>query len=190
VGTTQATVCGEPVANQVSWTSLNNGYQVTQYYHGTVYPDGNTFFGGTQDNGTLRGSFAGGQNWDEILGGDGGYVAVNTTNTNILYAENTGKSLQRSSNGGRASGYHAEPRRTSNGLTIAAITSSSTRSRWTRPTRAGSGTAARRRFAATTRHDLDAREQVLRSRIASGRSRRATPIASTWGAEPRHATSG
>jgi hypothetical protein len=100
VGTTQATVCGEPVANQVSWTSLNNGYQVTQYYHGTVYPDGNTFFGGTQDNGTLRGSFAGGQNWDEILGGDGGYVAVNTANTNILYAENTGKSLQRSSNGG------------------------------------------------------------------------------------------
>ena len=38
-----------------TWTSLNNGYQVTQFYHGAVYPDGSTFFGGTQDNGTLRG---------------------------------------------------------------------------------------------------------------------------------------
>lgn len=100
VGTTLASVCGEPVANQMTWTSLNNGYQVTQFYHGAVYPDGTTFFGGTQDNGTLHGNQAGGQNWSSILGGDGGYVAVNRDNTDILYAENTGKSLQRSLNGG------------------------------------------------------------------------------------------
>lgn len=100
VGTTLASVCGEPVANQVTWTSLNNGYQVTQFYHGAVYPDGSTFFGGTQDNGTLHGSLAGGQIWQEIRGGDGGYVAVASDNTNILYAENTGKSLQRTQDGG------------------------------------------------------------------------------------------
>jgi hypothetical protein len=100
VGTTLDSVCGSPAAGQVSWTSLNNGYQVTQFYHGAVYPDGQTFFGGTQDNGTLRGTTAGGQNWDMINFGDGGYVAVNKDNTNIIYSENTGKILQRSTNGG------------------------------------------------------------------------------------------
>jgi len=100
VGATLAAVCGNPVANQVQWTSLNNGYQVSQFYHGAVYPDGNTFFGGTQDNGTLRGNAAGGQNWGSISGGDGGYVAVDPGDTNVLYDEFTGKSLQRSLNGG------------------------------------------------------------------------------------------
>ena len=100
VGRTVAAVCGNPVDGQVTWTSLNNGYQVTQFYHGTVYPDGQRFFGGTQDNGTLRGGVGTGQNWSEIRGGDGGYVAVNRDNTNILYAENTGKTLQRSQDGG------------------------------------------------------------------------------------------
>ena len=100
VGTTLASVCGNPVANQVRWTSLNNGYQVTQFYHGAVYPDGSTFFGGTQDNGTIRGNLAGGQNWGAVSGGDGGYVAVDRGDTNVIYDEFTGKSLQRSLNGG------------------------------------------------------------------------------------------
>jgi photosystem II stability/assembly factor-like uncharacterized protein len=100
VGTTLDSVCGVPPANQITWTSLNNGYQVTQFYHGAVYPDGSTFFGGTQDNGTVHGSLGGGQIWQEIRGGDGGYVAVASDDTNILYAENTGKSLQRTLNNG------------------------------------------------------------------------------------------
>jgi photosystem II stability/assembly factor-like uncharacterized protein len=100
VGKTLDAVCGEPVDGAVTWQSLNNGYQVTQFYHGTVYPDGQRFFGGTQDNGTLRGGVNSGQNWNSIRGGDGGYVAVNRDNTDILYAENTGKSLQRSLDGG------------------------------------------------------------------------------------------
>ncbi len=100
VGTTVASVCGNPVDGQVTWRSLNNGYQVTQFYHGAVYPDGQSFFGGTQDNGTLRGTVGSGQNWGMIRGGDGGYVAVNQTNTDILYGEYTGKSLERSTDGG------------------------------------------------------------------------------------------
>jgi photosystem II stability/assembly factor-like uncharacterized protein len=100
VGQTLAAVCGEPVEGQVTWTSLNNGYQVTQFYHGAVYPDGERFFGGTQDNGVLRGGASTGQNWSEILGGDGGYVAVHRADPNILFAENTAKSLQRSLDGG------------------------------------------------------------------------------------------
>jgi photosystem II stability/assembly factor-like uncharacterized protein len=100
VGQTLAAVCGVPADNQIAWQSLNNGYQVTQFYHGAVYPDGTTFFGGTQDNGTTRGNAAGGQNWSMIRGGDGGYVAVDTLDTNVLYGEYTGKSLERSTNGG------------------------------------------------------------------------------------------
>jgi len=92
-------VCGNTAPGVLSWQSLNNGYEVTQFYHGVAYPDGNTFFGGTQDNGTLRGSI-GSTTWSMIRGGDGGYVAVNPANTNMLWAENTNLSIQRSTNGG------------------------------------------------------------------------------------------
>jgi len=85
----------------MTWVSLNNSYSVTQFYHGTAYPDGSTYFGGTQDTGTIRGNdTAGSNNWSEILGGDGGYTAVDSANTNILYAENTGISIQKSTDGG------------------------------------------------------------------------------------------
>lgn len=85
----------------VPWTSLNNGYGVTQFYHGLPYPGGTTYFGGTQDNGTLRGTDSTGANgWATILGGDGGYVAVDPANINIVYAEFTGLSIQKSTNGG------------------------------------------------------------------------------------------
>lgn len=97
------TICGnedQPDPKRVMWSELNNGYAVTQFYHGTMYPDGATYFGGTQDNGTVRGNLTDGASWQTILGGDGGYVAVNPTNTNILYAENYSKSLKRSTNGG------------------------------------------------------------------------------------------
>ena len=100
VGTTLASVCGDPVPGAVTWTSLNNGYAVTQFYHGAVYPDGDTFFGGTQDNGTIRGTERSRAIWREIQGGDGGYVAVDPTNTNVLFAEFTGLSIRRSQDGG------------------------------------------------------------------------------------------
>jgi photosystem II stability/assembly factor-like uncharacterized protein len=100
VGTSLENVCGAPVQGAVSWQPLNNGYAVTQFYHGTVYPDGETFFGGTQDNGTILGSLQGGQAWREVQGGDGGYVAVDPINTNTLFAEFTGLSITRSQDGG------------------------------------------------------------------------------------------
>lgn len=100
--TPSSAICGNVNStNDVHWTPLNNGYDVTQFYHGVAYPDNTRYFGGTQDNGTPRGTVAGGSNaWTTLLGGDGGYVAVNPANTNMLWAENTGKSLQRSVNGG------------------------------------------------------------------------------------------
>lgn len=92
-------VCGNTAPGTVSWTSKNNGYEITQFYHGAVFPNGQTFIGGTQDNGTLKGSTAS-TTWSTIRGGDGGYVAVNPADTNMLFAENTGLSFQRSTNGG------------------------------------------------------------------------------------------
>jgi hypothetical protein len=110
-GTVTATspICGNEftpggfytVPSPVIWGPLNNGYAVTQFYHGLPYPNGQTYFGGTQDNGTNRGTDGSGPNaWSRILGGDGGYVGVNSSNTNILYAENTGNTFQKSTNGG------------------------------------------------------------------------------------------
>jgi photosystem II stability/assembly factor-like uncharacterized protein len=94
-------ICGAVAPGGLAWTELNNGYQVTQFYHGAHYPNGNTVFGGTQDNGTLRGTAATPPTpWETILGGDGGYVAVNPANTSMLWASNTGLSFQRSTNGG------------------------------------------------------------------------------------------
>jgi len=85
----------------IAWTNLNNGYGVTQFYYGAVYPGGATFFGGTQDNGTIRGTSAAGANaWNMLQGGDGGAVAVNPQNTQVLYAEYTDNSLTKSTNGG------------------------------------------------------------------------------------------
>ncbi len=84
----------------VRWTRLNNSYGVTQFYHGVPYPDGRTYFGGTQDNGTVRGGSGGVNGWGPILGGDGGYVAVDPGNTNILYAESQNLNISKSTDGG------------------------------------------------------------------------------------------
>jgi len=84
----------------MSWSTLNNGYAVTQFYHGLPYPAGTTYFGGTQDNGTVRGTDGAPNAWGEILGGDGGYVAIDPSNPSVLYAEFTGLSIQKSTNSG------------------------------------------------------------------------------------------
>ncbi len=90
-----------PAAGGVRWTALNHNYGVTQFYHGLPFPDGVRYFGGTQDNGTLIGTDAAGTNgWREIYGGDGGYVAIDPTNPDVLYAENTSVSIKKSTDGG------------------------------------------------------------------------------------------
>lgn len=89
------------VPDPVLWGPLNNNFRVTQFYHGLPYPNGTTYFGGTQDNGTNRGTDAAGPNaWERIFGGDGGYVGVDPNNTQNIYAETTGLSFRRSTDGG------------------------------------------------------------------------------------------
>ena len=85
----------------VHWTSLNAGYATTQFYFGTVYPGGAAYFGGTQDNGNIRGTDAGGPaKWTRLRGGDGGQVAVDPVDLSTLYFEYTNFSFSKSTDGG------------------------------------------------------------------------------------------
>ncbi len=102
--TTLAAAC-KPSQVAIKWTTLNNNYGVTQFYHGVVLPDGKSYFGGTQDNGTLLGTDGTGQNaWTRINGGDGGYGAVDQLNPNILFASFPGFGFQKSTDGGNTFG--------------------------------------------------------------------------------------
>jgi Bacterial Ig domain len=102
--TTLAAICGAPAAGAAPWIDRNSGYVTTQFYDGTPSPDGATYFGGTQDNGTQRGSTAS-PDWALILGGDGGYVAIDTLSdsvpgNDVLFGEFTRLSIQKSTNNG------------------------------------------------------------------------------------------
>ena len=70
-----------------SWASLNANLSITQFYGGaSLHPtDAATVMGGTQDNGTLltTGPIA----WTQVLGGDGGYTAIDFTDPTTRYAE-------------------------------------------------------------------------------------------------------
>jgi photosystem II stability/assembly factor-like uncharacterized protein len=70
-----------------SWTNLNNGLAITQFYNGvSLHPsDTLTVIGGTQDNGTLQ--YAGAPSWSTIIGGDGGYTAINPQTPTFMFGE-------------------------------------------------------------------------------------------------------
>jgi len=88
-------------SSSMVYVPLNSGYGVSQLYHGAVSPDGNTFLGGSQDNGTLMGMASRGPNrWWTNIGGDGGYVAIDPNNPKTMYAEYQWGHLYRSTNGG------------------------------------------------------------------------------------------
>jgi photosystem II stability/assembly factor-like uncharacterized protein len=73
--------------NGTGWLSINGNLQVTQFYAGIgLHPsDSRTVLGGTQDNGTLE--FGGAPIWQQVLGGDGGFTAIDHQNPNFAYAE-------------------------------------------------------------------------------------------------------
>ena len=92
--------CASP-RSTVTWASLNHGYGTTQFYYGVPYPGGGAYFGGTQDNGTVRGGDARGPNgWSLIYGGDGGVSRVDPIDANTIYVEYVHLALAKSTDGG------------------------------------------------------------------------------------------
>jgi photosystem II stability/assembly factor-like uncharacterized protein len=89
------------VFSNVTFTRLNRNYGVTQFYHGAVYADGHRFIGGAQDNGTQRGELYAENEWVRIFGGDGGYVAIDPRNEQVLYVESQFGALRKSGDGGK-----------------------------------------------------------------------------------------
>ncbi len=82
-----------------SWTSLNNGLEITQFYGGAVAASGTIFQGGTQDNGHLQYTGSG-TVWDQVYGGDGGYAAIDQSNANVAYEEYVYLDISKSTDGG------------------------------------------------------------------------------------------
>lgn len=84
-------------APAVTWTNLDNGYNVTQFYSVSIAPDSGSdvIMGGAQDNGTLRGNQPGLSAWDMVFGGDGTIVAVSPASDNRLYTQYQGGQMQR-----------------------------------------------------------------------------------------------
>lgn len=100
VGRGANAIC-DPYASQVVWNRLNTDLGITQFYHGAAWPDGSSWIGGAQDNGTLLGGESYGVNaWQHVWGGDGGYVAVDPSNPQRVYAESQYFGFVRSSDGG------------------------------------------------------------------------------------------
>ncbi len=82
------------------WNHLVN-LPVTQFY--TCENDNqnpNHYYGGTQDNGTIRTLSGGLSDWAEIYGGDGFRVTVDPVNNQNIYAEYQYGGFSKSTNGG------------------------------------------------------------------------------------------
>ena len=96
---TSLSVCS--VAGSVRWRLASTDLVTLQFYHGSIFPDGKSYFGGAQDNGTVLGTEAGGpRRWTLIAGGDGGATAVDPSNPNVLYASSTNSAILKSTDGG------------------------------------------------------------------------------------------
>lgn len=67
-----------------SFLSLNNAFNITQFYSGAVSPHNKNLMGGCQDNGT-RESYQHMSQFDHIFGGDGGYAYYHQSDPDIRY---------------------------------------------------------------------------------------------------------
>ncbi len=77
-------LCVYDWSNPNSFTSLNNGINITQFYHGDVSPHSNAIFAGAQDNGTKQ-SINSNKTFSNVYGGDGGYSFYHANDANIKY---------------------------------------------------------------------------------------------------------
>ena len=88
------------VNNGNSWTKIN-GLPINQFYAATVdYQLPQRRYGGMQDNGTKRTLTGSTNDWEDLFGGDGFYVLVDPTDSDMIYCEYQNGVLVRSFDGG------------------------------------------------------------------------------------------
>ena len=83
-----------------SFVDCNYGFVTTQFYNGFANTplDTITALGGLQDNGVVK--YDGDPYWLSVDGGDGGWCAIDPTNSNVMYDEYVNLALKKSTNGG------------------------------------------------------------------------------------------
>jgi hypothetical protein len=79
------------------WSSLDHGYNVTQFYSVAIAPDAgnNMILAGAQDNGSQFGNAPGASDWRLAYGGDGTVVAISAATDHQLYTQYQGGQIQR-----------------------------------------------------------------------------------------------
>ncbi|MBT8326704.1 MAG: hypothetical protein KJP21_03210, partial [Bacteroidia bacterium] len=82
-------------SNMGSFTNLNNGLNITQFFAGNYSPSTNTLIAGSQDNGTHM-NFTGSQ-FTKILGGDGAFCAIDQQDNAFLYVSTQNLNIYRAS---------------------------------------------------------------------------------------------
>jgi len=90
---------GSADISNILWSDINGNLNTIQFTGVALHPtDPKIAFGGSQDNGTemTTGSLA----WHQVTGGDGGFVRIDQTNPETVYATYYGISLMRSDDGG------------------------------------------------------------------------------------------
>lgn len=86
-----------PTWPTVTWQSLNNGYNVTQFYSVAIAPEAgsNLILAGAQDNGSLLGNAPGISSWAMALGGDGTVLEVAPPADDRMYTQYQFGQIQR-----------------------------------------------------------------------------------------------
>ena len=89
----------------LTWSTPAN-LPITQFYEiGLDENNPERFYGGTQDNNTIRTLSGSLNDWTRIWGGDGFYVIVDPNNPDIIYAESQFGYLVKSTDGGNSFFY-------------------------------------------------------------------------------------
>ena len=84
-----------------SWSSIENGYQTSQFYHVATHPTDNDYvLGGTQDNGSWSLSTSGVGSGSAASGGDGAYSHIHQTSPTYQTTQYVRNNFYKSSNGG------------------------------------------------------------------------------------------
>ena len=95
-GPVSTAICDE--SGTMAWSARNQGYRVTQFYHGAASADGARLIAGAQDNGTQLGE--GDAPWREVYGGDGAYSAIDPRDPRRFYASSQFAGFVRSDDDG------------------------------------------------------------------------------------------